>query len=325
VKVKKPSFKLISCTESPIETLFAAWAQSRPTQYPELFKWLNETYGGSVITARLAKEALIAGIVDEADMKSTIKSVAAMSLPITEEIHFTWGFSNLPIEWREQAVRKRQWAFWLTSMREFGMDDFAEDGRFCPPPEGTVSPDSIDRFCGMIEVIQSFYRELQEDWGWKPEVARKVIPLCATHNGTMSSNYRTLMDTASSRTCWIAQIDVWAPVILGFVESLREIDPLFGAITTPPCFKKYENEFNGCKYELINENRCSGKDVYAPCPLYLCNQEVQGMAFDKHQYNYQERCRQLMVGEKFINDAMRLIDVWKKIWNRDPFTGKILE
>jgi len=328
---KEPSVKLISNTWIPIETLFAVWAQSRPTQYPELFKWLagsrTETYQpspspeliGSVLTAVSVSEARAARVITQEEIYSAFKTIAAMDLPITESIHFTWGFSDLPIEWREQAVRKRQWGFWLTSMREFTMEDFYTDGHYADPPEGTVSEESLKFFHGTLESIQTAYRHLQDHYGWSPEKARKVIPLCATHNGTMFSNLRTLLNTVSSRTCWIAQIDLWGPFVLSMVKSLGEIDPMLGNIISPPCFKRFEEDFLGCKYEGINENRCSGKDMYAPCPLYVA--QIEGATRAESQYSV--FTTNWGTEDKFVKDALRLIPTWESIWNRDPFTGKL--
>lgn len=117
-KAKTPKFELISKTELPLESIFAVWAQSRPTQYPELFKWAKEEMNSDVITADVVR---LNEVLSEKEFFDTIKMITTMDLPITESIHFTWGFTGLPIEWREQAVRKRQWGFWLTSMREFTM------------------------------------------------------------------------------------------------------------------------------------------------------------------------------------------------------------
>src|SRR5690606_32978946 len=126
--------------------------------------------------------------------------------------------------------------------------------------------------------IEDGYNELL-GMGVPQEIARKVIPLCATHNGTMFSNFRTLLDTVESRSCWIAQADLWAPVMVGMVRDLRERHPLLGAIVSPPCFDRYSDQYKGCAYKLINENRLTKdpatgkmKDPYAPCPLYVMHE-----------------------------------------------------
>lgn len=354
-KISQPSFKLTSCTEDPIETLFAEWAQSRPTQYPELFDWLEKHRpdSGGVVTANHVKEILanwdllesgaadhmlVGGKdgIDEApitrdQVEEVFKKVTAMSIPVSECIHFSWGFTSLPIEWREQSVRKRQWGFWLTSMREFGMDDFVSGGRYAPPVEGAVPEDNggLEFFHDFMRSVEVAYNKLKHEFGWPQEIARKVIPLCATHNGTMFSNFRTLLDTLSSRGCFIAQVDLWAPVLTGMVSELRKKHPLLGMIVSPPCFDRYSNEYKGCKYKLINENRLTEKDPYAPCPLYCMNEEGASTPF-AGVLNPQDTVDQWIrimeaanVQPQYIQQGKRLLPIWQEIWGRDPFTGEL--
>lgn len=327
LKVKEPEFRLISCTGSPIETMFACWAQSRPTQYPHLFEWLLENEYGSVVTARMVLSAFVDQVLGASEIYEAIKKIIGMPLPILESIHFTWGFASLPIEWREQAVRKRQWGFWLTSMREFGMDDFYEDGRWCPPVPGVGTPQALQRLEEFVAFAEATYNELKE-LGLPQEVARKVVPLCATHNGTMFSNFRTLLDTLASRSCWIAQVNLWGTVLTSMIRDLRIIHPLLGQIVSPPCFERFENEYKGCKYRLINENRMNQKDKYAVCPLYCFNEaghlrsQSQGDADGSALWNL--ILEKAGTQKKYIDQGIQLLSTWKHIWHRDPFTGKIL-
>jgi len=230
---------------------------------------------GDVVTPDVVANALTDGIITEQEVEEVFKKVSAMSIPVSESIHITWGFTSMPIEWREQAVRKRQWGFWLTSMREFGMDDFVTAGRYAPPVPGAVSEDNggLEFFHDFMKQIETAYNKLKYEYGWPQEIARKVIPSCATHNGTMFSTFRTLLDTLASRSCWVAQVDLWAPILTGMIRDLKRKHPLLGMIVSPPCFDRYSEEYKGCKYKLINENRLSEKDPYAPCPLYCMNEE----------------------------------------------------
>lgn len=323
---RRPEFKLISCTKDPVETLFAVWVQSRPTQYRELLEYIRNTsdYRG-VVTPVYIKHAIRNGQLSLESVSEVFKRVSAMSIPVTESIHFTWGFTNLPIEWREQAVRKRQWGLWVTSMREFGMDDFVTDGRWTPPVRGAISPEAELYLSNFMDEIEAAYNKLKS-MGVPQEIARKIVPLCASHNGAMFSNFRTLLDTLSSRSCWIAQIDLWSPVLRGIVDSLKRIDPLLGMIISPPCFDRYSNEFKGCKYKLINQNRLSGKDPYAPCPLYCYHEpEAEPSASEslvrptgRHWLSLMENAK---VAPEYISQGHRLLPIWSDIWQRDPYTG----
>ncbi len=328
---KIPEIRLISHTEYPVETLLAVWMQSRPTKFPEFFKWLDTDHATTVATAELVKFAVERDVIDNGIVADTFLDVVSADLPVSESIHFTWGFSNLPIEWREQAVRKRLWGFWLTSMREFTMDDFWDDGRFCPPPDGSVSEQSLVRFSEMQEQIQQYYRELQNDWGWPPEKARKIVSLSATHNGSMFTTFRTLRATLQARSCWIAAIDQWAPWITSVTSEIRNVDSRIGSIVSPPCFKEGKDEFLGCKYKVINKNRLSGNDDYAPCPLY-CIKDTEtprnGLELGTRNGDFltvwESVCKNYGVGDNFIADAKRLVKTWRNIWGRDVFTGRVL-
>lgn len=334
MKTKTQSFKLISHTQHPIETLFACWAQSRPTQYPELFSYMKRLELGDVVTAKIVQFAQIDNIVSPEDIVAAFKKIIDMPLPIQESIHFTWGFSSFPIEWREQAVRKRQWGFWFTSMREFGMDDFARDRRWALPAEGAVPNDNggleyLEEFIGRCEVA---YNRLKREYGWPQEIARKVIPLCATHNGTMFSNFRTLLDTLTSRSCWIAQIDLWGPVIAQMLSELGDkVHALLGKVVSPPCFKRFEETYKGCKYKLINDNRLSEQDPYAPCPLYCMYEhrdapDVISLLRDtgiSSETAWIEVMKGAKTQEKYIRQGQRLLPIWSAIWHRNPFTGQL--
>lgn len=319
MKTKKPQVKLISHTRLPLETLFAVWAQSRPTQYPNLFKFALSV-GSSVITADIVDAARDARVVSDNDIKYVVSKVASMSIPVAESIHFTWGFANLPIEWREQAVRKRQLGFWLTSMREFGMDDFVTEGRVSFP-EGLTEEQEF-MLDGALEDIERVYNKLKYH-GVPQEVARKVIPLCATHNGSMFMNFRALLELLAARSCWIAQLTLWKPVLLGMVEELEKIDPVFKALVSPPCFDKGCEDYKECKYKEINENRLTGKDPYACCPLYWSNEKRLPTSALQHCDDWVLTMREAGVRESYIYQGLRLGEAWRKVWARDIFTGEL--
>ena len=331
MKTKEYSLRLISSTKDPIATLFACWAQSRPTQYPHLFEYLEENDYDSVVTQELVRLAILDGVVSHDEIVEAFKKIIGMPLPIQESVHFTWGFTSLPIEWREQAVRKRQWGFWLTSMREFGMDDFAREGRWALPAVGAVPTNGGHEYLAkFIEAAETAYNTLKDEYGWPQEIARKVIPLCATHNGTMFSNMRTLLETLNARSRWIAQIDLWGPVITSMLKDLGTIDPLLGQVVSPPCFNRFENDYKGCKYKMINENRLGNKDPYAPCPLYCMNEARIAQEYPneiRDADGVEDIWLSLMKNnteDSYIRQGQRLLSIWTDIWHRNPFSGKLL-
>lgn len=317
--IQKPKFQLVSYTKNPLETIFAVWAESRPSQFKALFDWMAEQHY-EVVTAEVVVHAVERGIVEAEEVEKTFQQILNMEIPITECIHFTWAFSNMPIEWREQAVRKRQWGFWLTSMREFSMKDFFSEGHYAPPRDEAIPDAALESLTDSLKMIEDGYRKLLQ-LGAPQEIARKLVPLCATHNGSMFSNMRTLLDTVKSRSCWIAQLDLWEIVLVSMSTELRRINPGFCGIISPPCFDRFSNEYKACKYKMINENRTCGKDPYAMCPLYYTHE--LGGALVRHAWL--DACTARGTKEAYLRDASRLSDSWRKIWNRDAFTGELLK
>jgi len=74
--------------------------------------------------------------------------------------------------------------------------------------------------------------------------------------------------------CHISQAH-WTPIVMGIVEELKKVDPLFAMMGKPPC---YENgKFNKCAYQGIAEERYGkfdedgvyfSKDKGPICPLF---------------------------------------------------------
>lgn len=362
-----PYFHLVSCTENPVETLMAEWITSRPTQYEKFLEWNFERTGRRIPTALDVQNALrfsdreyqtaqevkdLVGLTQE-DVDEVFKKVIAMSIPVSECIHFTWGFTGMPISWREQAVRKRQWGFWLTSMREFSMSGYVDQERVDIPLhhreayEDARTKRSLSEVGDSLAVLQTQADRLGEEssageflydllqvmqWGYDElikrgmtqEDARCIIPLSAKHNGSMFSNLRTLLDTTKSRSCWIAQVDLWAPVLTGMVRDLQKVHPLLAHIISPPCFDRYSDKYKGCAYELINENRMGTEDPFMPCPIYSSRESFQDLDFGTDvEKLWEHLVSQAPERESYLAAAKRHLPIWGQIWNRDPVTGRL--
>jgi hypothetical protein len=326
-------FHLISMTNNPLESLLAVWITSRPTEYPAFCKWLQATKGRPIPTAEDVVEALAqpdSGITSE-HMEEIFQKVCAMSIPVSECIHLTWGFTGQPIEWREQAVRKRQWGFWLTSMREFPMDNFVDVGRVQMPARWEAKPesDAHKAFNDIMAKVQEGYNRLTE-LGMTQEEARAIIPLGAKHNGTMFSTLRTWLETTAARSCWIAQADTWGPVIASMVEELKAIHPSMGLMVSPPCLPRYGEDYQGCKFKLINENRVGDidgyKDPYMPCPLYVHHEHDgwgHGIAGASVEDFWNALVKLHPDREDYATSAHRHLRIYGQMWNRNPITGEL--
>lgn len=350
---RDPSFFLISSTELPLETLAAVWINSRPTLYKPFLDFLEENEGRRTPTARDIARYLDTEHLPMTMVIELLQTVATMSIPVSECISFTWGWESMAVAYREQAVRKRTVGFWITSAREFGMQDFVDQGRFTIPPsledlDDEKSTRGIAIFMALYEHAQEAYRQLidPEIVGITQEDARLVIPSGACHNGTMFTNLRTLMEMTSSRSCWIAQVDLWAPVLRAISNELRALHPMLGIVITPPCFKPGGNEYLGCKYKKINTGRSASPpdDPYMPCPIYINNEpavaaellQQNGASTDVsqassrlpsqegaalHDVIWQAIAHTSPNRAPYAQQAKRHLPIWQEIWGRSA-TGK---
>lgn len=347
--VAAPRFQLISCTADPIETLMAVWITSRPSQYVRFLDWVEGRWNRRIPTAYDVKEGMgyyeiwtgelelaeskgasaeylsqrrtwrdAIGLTPR-DVEEVFKKVVAMDIPVSECVHLTWGFENMPITWREQAVRERQHGFWMTSSREFSQADFFDEGRFLVAPSVEQDDLRLNIVQGAYKLLQQGYRDLIE-MGVPQEDARNILPCGLTHNGTMFETLRTLMRTVSKRSCWIAQVDLWGPVVQGVAKELRQVHPLLGLIITPPCFRRFSDDYQGCKFVGINENRCEGRDPYMPCPIYL-EREVESPATPEEVWG--DIVRDAPEREPYLATAKRHLPIWGRVWGRNPVTGKL--
>lgn len=193
--------------------------------------------------------------------------------------------------------------FWSQTMRVMDMGHFATDGEYLlpesaddtPMPGQYIGPDPDCEMCKGIgsskeygpckcirrrsrsradfyheqmNWIQSAYKKLVES-GMPIEDARNILPLGVQHRLTWKLSLSSLLHVLSKRSCWIAQLGMWEPIILGMVEELAtKIHPFFRRLMDPPCIGA-DGKFKECVFTLENDNRIMGKDPYAPCPLYL--------------------------------------------------------
>lgn len=305
--------KLVSATALPIETIGAVWFNSRPSSVGlERFGIPIERYP---LTAQDVKELYDEGVINNVEFDKLVQDIMQMDLPCIESVHFTFGFTHMPVDHREQVVRERMWGFWLQSSREFDQSAFADDGEYFVPlrHRGTKSNTRYDE---MIQTVQGFYCELQEDHGWKPEEARSILPGSRCHGGSMMATMRTLKRTVEKRSCWIAQLEYWGPLLEAISSGLSKIDDRLKTFISPPCMKG--DEFKSCKFERIMQNRCEGKDPYPVCPLYAAKVEGGHEPLALVIPNWEKRETENGNGDMAASMGLR----FSKIWNRDPFTGK---
>ncbi len=317
----KPKVTLLSWTNDPVGTLFKIWTASR-TDAP-----LVTDAEMCVDQIRFEARELFLKIIDS-------------DIPVAENIDFVFMLENVSISFREQMVRHRvgvhvgdrlgcdmipdlsDSCWWSQSMRILNMENFARNNCFRVPENLTLNQ-AVD-FDNHMFACAELYKKLV-DAGVPMEEAREVIPLAATHRITWKVNLAALKHIIGKRGCWVLQSGLWAPVINGMIEELcSKIDGVFRNLICPPCIK--HDKFKGCLFCLDNERRVRGIDNLPPCSLYLHEEAMpQTHAHDvwKMDRKGNERVwHSHNVDTKKCMDEM--IDAFRKLWKRNPCTGKRL-
>lgn len=265
---------LVSWTQHPMETLYTIWEQSKTDDH-------------------------LSSIIEEAHNKpdkaaELFRAVLDQEIPVAEAITFTFICENVPISWREQAVRHRIGvaygdnfsvdvipdmngsSFWSQSHRLKNMGRFADDHEYYVPESIADDADAMSVYLRTMEQIQLAYVALV-DLGVPIEDARNLLPLGATHRISMTINLRALKGIIGKRSCWILQAGIWGPMIQTMVDELCErIDPVFRRLVYPPCVTA--GRFTECKFKVENERRLNLEDKMPPCPLWLTETDRQEWA-----------------------------------------------
>lgn len=255
---KDPKVTLISFTQDPIRTLTVCWEQSRQTDAVDITRTDEELF----------------------------RTILANKIPVAEMVDFVFLIENMSIALREQMVRHRVGhrfgpnvgvdiipeisgsSFWVQSMRYLDMSSFFVNGEY-HMPEFIASDDKATAlYRQSIVYAQETYKDLIA-MGVPAEEARFVIPLAAQHRGVWKMNLAALMHVMNQRSCWIAQLGVWKPIIFQIISELVEkVHPAFSALAQPPCINK-EGAFHECPFKHFNAERIEGTDPLPPCPLFL--------------------------------------------------------
>lgn len=279
--MKDVKVSLVTCTAHPIEAIYIAWQQSRTEDAMPSAEELTKDCRLFPSTAKEV-EALAAGVL-------------ASQTPVVEIIHFLFLLEHVSISLREQLVRHRvghrfgpelgvdqvpgpiDSTFWTQSMRVMDMGCFADTQAYQTPEsilkhsqQHSISHSLRQVLEDHMKKTQGVYRRLLDE-GIPPEDARCVIPLAATHRMIWSTNLAALRHVLKNRSCWLAQLGLWKPVVHQIVEILRGLSPLFGQLALPPCIKLQDGKkcWQGCPFPVDNLARDERKDPGTPCALWL--------------------------------------------------------
>lgn len=331
----EPKVTLLNFTPYPKETVYSVWEMSKtedPIRTPEQI-WAS---------------------VDPDKVDELFRAVIAQRIPIGEHVDFVFVLENVSVSWREQAVRHRigtkaspervgaditmdilpdlaDSSWWSQSMRIQDMGSFATKRQYrLPETVQERGEEFVKAFHEAMEGIQFMYNELVAA-GVPMEDARELIPLGAQHRLSWKLNMSALQHILGKRGCWILQLGIWGPVIMGMVEELvKKVDPMFAELVTPPCISvktNGEDEFTGCKFHEECRRRYTGDDQLPPCPLHLA----------QHHDGNPDRVRLKVLAEDYrithpeTNEPVELPRAaemveraadYAKFWRRDPYTGE---
>lgn len=303
---------LLSHTQYPLETLYAVWIQSRTE--------------GQVRTAAEYAEGRKFDEDLDRDVEKVFMEMLFTHIPALESISFTFMLEGVSIALREQIVRHRvghrfngqagvdripnrvESSFWSQGMRIMDMGTFASAGNYLIPSPIKGNAEALRLYTVLMNTIQSVYKKL-EKLGVPREDARNVIPLAAQHRMTWTLNLTALAEVLKKRGCWVAQLDLWEPIITGMVNELdRAIHPGFRRLIDPPCF--HRGEWKGCIYANENEAMISGDDIHEPCPLYLFKDQ-----------GYSDKAVEGSI--KNLDYFFKRLAQYEKLWGRDARTGEV--
>lgn len=296
--------KCISYPRFPIETLYCIWTASREPSFT-----LSPEEAFADKTYRAAAEELFDKIIYD-------------KIPIAENLYFTFILDHVSISLREQMVRHRvgmkhgpslgvdivpdltDSTWWSQSMRVLDMGSFAHTDGYHIPESIRSDGDAQWRYLKAMSDAENAYNELVEI-GIPLEDARQVIPLAATHRISWTLNLAAIQHVIGKRGCWILQLGLWKPVILGIVDELcRVVSPGMRQLISPPCMKG--EKYTGCHFVEDNVRRHDGRDPLPVCTLYEAN-EMQ-VKDDEAVENPPER--------------RKMMREYGKLWNRDVHTGE---
>jgi hypothetical protein len=309
----EPKVTLMSCTNNPLETVYAVWEASKTE--------------GRLRTPEEIKEQ-----VGPKDVEELFRAVIAQKIPVGEHVDFVFMIEGVSVSWREQAVRHRigtlpspervgvdmvmdvipnlaSSSWWSQSMRIQNMGSFARDGMYRVPETIRNNSAALADYKDTMKEIQGAYNRLVDVYGIPMEDAREVIPLGTQHRISWKLNIGALQHIVGERGCFILQLGIWGPVIRGMINELStKIHPIFREFITPPCING--DSFKECLYMEECRRRLDGSDKLPPCPLHL----------NYHHYN---GCIPKKIEDVPMVNEMRLRALqYGSFWGRDPFTGR---
>lgn len=309
---------LLSKTENVFKTIWKIWQASRT----------NDPIDKEVILTQ--------------EIKDLFFKLLRENVPLSEMVEFIFLLEDIPVSLREQIVRHRlgikfddrlgidivpelmDSTFWCQSMRVMDMGGFASSGQYFVP-ESIKLTSAIYRYKQAMKFAETVYQQLIEV-GVPREDARQVIPLGATHRMVWKLSLAALKHICSKRSCWIAQLGMWKPIIQGFVNELTKIDERFHSLVTPPCI--LDEKFRSCQFCEHNRKRVLGEgEVMPPCPLYLHHHRAEALQQKNAKWIQTDVTKFWVTISRNLaeeNQMEQMKKEYQKFWNRNVETGELL-
>lgn len=297
-----PTVKLISGTTNPVGTMVSIWIGSRYNKtisaedletiymgYPcrEAEDLINEMYPEYDGDAYLA-------------VSSLAKMVNSTNLPPLDAINFTFEIDNATIAFREQLVRSRlPQNFWTQTSRTA---DLTQMDVAMLPSIRRHGDKAVEVYKNAVDTIRDTYEVLSEMG--VPEEDIRLMPSSMTHRIYWMVPYRTLKSVLNKRISWIAQADLWSPVILGIINELRsnEYELFADFLGAPSDVIIKDGKIVSHEYDNENYDRYYGRDPQPCDPLWL---EFHDLDLPSHtdmvQYNSMKRRYSQIWSDEVLN------------------------
>lgn len=316
-----PKVTLLTHTKDPLETVYSVWEASKGEE--------------ALLTTEEVKNK-----VPAEEVRELFKAVIAQKIPVGEHVDFVFMLEDVSVSWREQAVRHRigakvgddrigvdivpelaESSFWSQSMRIQNMGKFATNDKYrLPDTVVDAGPQAVAAFHETMTIIEDTYNGLVA-LGVPMEDARELMPLGAQHRISWRLNIGALQHIVGKRGCWILQLGIWGPVIMGMIEELAtKIDPVFRDLVKPPCIGD-NDEFKECIYMEECRRRIDKSDQLPPCPLHFFKHEIGVEPIDQSAAIDAANKAELFMRVDMFARAQS----YMRFWGRSPYTGKKLK
>lgn len=329
VTFKTPKVTLLTFTAFPLETIYSVWQASK-----------ND--------APLMTPDEVHSNIGAAEVENVFKSVIKQRIPVGEHIDFTFMLEHISVSWREQAVRHRigvlpgpesvgsdmfidtipnlsSSSFWSQSMRIRNQGRFSSN-RDYRIPESILKNGDINvlrAYTDTMDRIELAYNFLVAS-GIPMEDARELMPLGAQHRMSWKLNISSLQHIVGERGCFILQLGLWGPIIVGMIKELvQKVNPIFSELVCPPCIK--DDSFRCCVYQEENRRRYEGLDQHPPCPLHFRHHRIpEQMGKEEDILKAHEISTLRKYNVPMAYEMIERAGEYADFWQRNPWTGESL-